>query len=46
VGALVIGLVILGIVLMDLPRVVVFFRNNEKTEYVRKRSKSRKKSQK
>lgn len=46
VGALVIGFVILGIVLMDLPRVVVFFRNDKTTENVRKMSKSRKKPQK
>lgn len=44
VGAVVICLVILGIVLMDFPRVVHFFRGDDKKriEYERKMSKSKK----
>lgn len=44
VGAVVICLVILGIVLMDFPRVVHFFRGDDKQkiEYERKMSKSKK----
>ncbi|XP_061181511.1 uncharacterized protein LOC133190057 [Saccostrea echinata] len=47
VGAVVICLVILGIVLMDTPRVVNFFRyHDRKTEYLRKTQSKRKKSKK